>query len=83
MMDGGRAVDTYNFGTGDDTNIVLWSYWGGDAQQYGISDVGDGYVRITPRVSSGQSIEAAWTNNGDNIRTWSYYGGDRQQWSIQ
>ena len=81
----GKAIDTYNFGTGNGTNIVQWSYWGGDAQRYEVSHLGDGWHRISPVIATGQAIDVSGisSNNGANIHTWQYLGGHNQQWRFE
>lgn len=81
----GKALDTYNWGTGNGTNICQWSYWGGAAQQFNISAVDGEWHRITPAISSGQAIdvEGVSTSDGANIFTWSYWGGHGQQFRFQ
>ena len=81
----GKAVDTYNFGTANGTNIVQWSYWGGDAQRYQIAHLGGGWHRISPVIATGQALDVADISsaNGANIQTWAWGGGNNQQWRFE
>ena len=77
-------MDTYNFGTGNGTNIVQWSYWGGDSQRYQVTHLGNGYHRISPVISTGQALDVSGVSSSDgaNIQTWQWNGGNNQQWSF-
>jgi hypothetical protein len=81
----GKAIDTYNFGTSNGTNIVQWNYWGGDPQKYEVSHLGDGWHRISPAIATDQSIDVSGVslNDGANIHTWAYLGGNNQQWRFE
>ncbi|MBN1518419.1 RICIN domain-containing protein, partial [Candidatus Sumerlaeota bacterium] len=73
----------WNWGTGNGTNIALYSYWGGTTQRFMFTDVGSGYYRITPVLSTGQCLDAYGTSSGSNVGTWAYWGGTNQQWSVK
>ncbi len=81
----GKAIDTYNFGTSNGTNIVQWSYWGGDAQRYQVTHLGSGWHRISPVIATGQALDVAEVSSADgaNIQTWQYLGGNNQQWRFE
>ncbi|MBN1515876.1 RICIN domain-containing protein, partial [Candidatus Sumerlaeota bacterium] len=79
---GNLAADVWNWGTGNGTNIALYTYWGGNSQKYYFAS-DSGYYRITPYISSGQCLDAYGTADGSNVGTWSYWGGTNQQWSVQ
>lgn len=81
----GKALDTYNFGTVDGTNIAQWSYWGGEAQIFNISQVDGIWHRITPSIASDQALDVSGvsTADGANIQTYSYWGGEGQQFRFQ
>lgn len=81
----GKAIDTYNFGTSNGTNIVQWSYWGGDAQRFQVTHLGNGWHRISPVIATSQCIDVSGvsTASGANIHTWQYLGGNNQQWRFE
>lgn len=81
----GKALDTYNWGTTDGTNIVQWNYWGGQAQQFNITPVDGEWHRITPVIATSKAIDVDGisTANGANIHIWNYWGGHGQQFRFQ
>ncbi len=81
----GKALDTYNWGTGNGTNIVQWAYWGGNTQRYNVTHISDGYHRISPVISTGQAFDIdSWsTANGANLMTWSWAGGTNQRYRFE
>lgn len=80
---GGLALDTWNWGTENGTNIALYGYWSGRTQRFYIDEVESGWYRITPVIATDQCIDAYGTNSGANVGTWSWSGGENQQWSIR
>lgn len=80
----GKALDTWEWGTTDGTNIVQYDYWGGEAQQFYVS--GDAtWKEIAPIISMGQRLEVVngSTNAGANIQTWSSNGYDAQKFKFE
>lgn len=76
----GKALDCWEWGTGDGTNIAQYDYWGGGTQQFNIKPVDGIWHRITPVIAAGQSFDVSdcSTNAGANIQTWTYWGGECQ-----
>jgi hypothetical protein len=81
----GKALDTWEWGTTDGTNIVQYNYWGGEAQQFVVTPVDGIWHRITPLIASGQAVDVAGcvSDAGANIQTWTYWGGNCQQFRFQ
>ncbi|SKB70662.1 Por secretion system C-terminal sorting domain-containing protein [Alkalitalea saponilacus] len=81
----GKALDVYNWGTSDGTNIVQWDYWGGGAQQFNISSVDGDWHRISPVIATSKAldVDGISTANGANIHIWNYWGGNGQQFRFQ
>lgn len=81
----GKALDTWEWGTTDGTNIAQYNYWGGEAQQFNITPVDGIWHRITPVIASDQAMDVTncSTSAGANIQTWTYWGGECQQFRFQ
>lgn len=81
----GKAIDTYNWGTSNGTNIVQWDYWGGDAQRFIVTPTDNGYYRISPVIAPNQALDVAGisTADGANLNTWSWWGSDNQEWRFE
>ena len=79
----GLALDVTAFNTDDGANIHQWGYWGGQAQQFDINWLNNGFYSIRAG-HSGKSMEVAdWSNTaGGNIAQWTYWGADSQLWQI-
>jgi predicted nucleic acid-binding Zn ribbon protein len=78
----GKVLDVANQSTSNGANVQIYSYWGGQNQQWRVESVGSGYYRITGR-QSGKVLDAAGTGDGANVQIYSYGGGQNQQWSFQ
>lgn len=63
-----KALDVYNFGETDGTNINIWDYWGGMAQNWRFIDLGNGYFQAVARHSSKcMNVAGASTADGANV----------------
>ncbi len=80
-----KALDTYEWGTTDGTNICQWTYWGGECQQFNIEPVDGIWHRITPAIATDQAFDVygVSTENNANINTWTYWGGYGQQFKFE
>jgi arabinan endo-1,5-alpha-L-arabinosidase len=66
-----EAIDVVSFGQADGTNAALWTYWGGNCQQWRFVDMGDGWYQMVPRHSSKRlSIDDGSTADGANAEQW-------------
>lgn len=81
----GKALDVYNWGTVNGTNICQWTYWGGETQQFNIAPVDGEWHRITPVLATdkGLDVNGVSTSSGANIQIWDYWGGYGQQFRFQ
>lgn len=81
----GKALDVFNWGTSDGTNIVQWDAWGGDPQQFNISNIGGEWHRISPIIATSKAldIDGVSSANGANVQIWNYVGGTNQQFKFQ
>jgi hypothetical protein len=63
----------------DGGDIRQWTYFGGDNQQWKLTELGNGRVSIVSKFS-GKAIEVYdfSTANGGDVRQWTYWGGDSQ-----
>jgi len=79
---GSRAVDCWNQGTANGTDIRLWDFFAQPNQLWKPVDLGNGYWRLDTASATGQCLDAAGTSNGSNVQLWNYTGGQNQQWQI-
>jgi hypothetical protein len=81
----GKALDLYNYGTSDGSNIVQWNHWGGEPQQFVITPVDGIWHRITPVLTPEKALDisGASASDGANLQIWSYSGGPNQQFRFQ
>ncbi len=81
----GKALDVWEWGTTDGTNIAQYNYWGGEAQQFNITPVDGIWHRITPVIASDQCVEVVdgLTTSGANIQTWTCNGYSCQEFRFQ
>lgn len=81
----GLAMDAYNQGTGNGTQIIQWTYWGGAGQKWTVTDTGNGYYKIIG-VQSGKSLDVDYssggTANGTKVQLWDYWNGPSQQFKF-
>ncbi len=65
-------------------NLMQYDYWGGDNQQFVVTNVGSGYYRISPLSATdyGLDVNQQSTEDGANVQIWSYWGGANQRWQI-
>ena len=78
-----KALDVYNSGTADNTNVDQWSWNGGNNQKWTLTYVGNGQYNAMG-VGSGKLLEvlASSTANGANIEIWSATNTNRQKWTL-
>lgn len=81
----GKALDTWEWGTANGTNIAQYDFWEGEAQQFNITPVNNPWHRISPVIATGQAMQVAncATNAGANIQTWAYSGQECQQFRFE
>jgi arabinan endo-1,5-alpha-L-arabinosidase len=81
----GKALDVYDWGTTNGTNIAQWTYWGGETQQFNIAPVDGQWHRITPVLATDKALDVNEISTGDgaNIQIWEYWSGYGQQFRFQ
>lgn len=81
----GKALDVYDWGTSDGTNIAQWEAWGGDCQRFIINQVEGEWHSIKPVNATSKAIDVnnISVDNGANIQIWNYWGGDGQLFRFQ
>lgn len=79
----GKAIDAYNFGTSNGTPLVQWPYWGGENQQWVVTDEGNNEYSIIG-LQSGRCIEVAnWgMTDGSAVQLWDYWGQTNQKYYL-
>ena len=78
---GNKVVDVNGGGTGNGTNVHLWTKNGTSAQHFRIKNVGQGYYAIE-HVFSGKVLDVSGgvKKSGVNVQIWEYDGTDAQKW---
>lgn len=78
-----KALDVNGSSTANGGAIVQWDYWGGNNQQWKITNLGNGYYSIINRNSNkALDVNGASTTAGTGIIQYDYSGGNNQQWRI-
>jgi endoglucanase len=78
-----KALDVNGSSTANGGAIVQWDYWGGNNQQWKITNLGNGYYSIINRNSNkALDVNGGSTTSGTGIIQYDYSGGDNQQWRI-
>ncbi|MER6686970.1 RICIN domain-containing protein [Streptomyces olivaceoviridis] len=78
----GRCLDAKAAATANGTAVQQYACNGTTAQQWSLTDAGDGYVRIGNRNDTNQVADVADVSTADGaaVHLWSYGGGANQQW---
>lgn len=79
----GKAMDVSGQSTDDGANVQQYDYWGGENQQWQVTDTGNGVYSIE-NVNSGKVLDVAEvsTADGANVHQWSDGGGDNQRFEL-
>ncbi|WP_082310205.1 pectate lyase [Nonomuraea sp. SBT364] len=79
----GKALDLYNFATGDGAPIVQWARNDGNQQQWQFVSSGDGYYRLKSRHSGKVLDVYEWNaEGGAEIVQWADTNGWNQQFRL-
>jgi len=80
----GKTLDVSNCGTSNGTNVQQWSWLNNTCQQWILTDLGNGYWRISPANATTQALDVSGVSvsDGANVQIWSYLGGNNQQWQL-
>ncbi len=78
----GKCLDARSAGTANGTVVQQYTCNGTGAQQWSLTDAGDGYVRINAHNDTGQVVDVADVSTADSapVHLWGYGGGANQQW---
>jgi hypothetical protein len=78
-----KALDVYNSGTTDGTNVDQWSWNGGNNQKWTLTHVGNGQYQAMG-VGSGKLLEVAGasTANGGNVQIFTSNNNNGQKWTV-
>lgn len=81
----GLVMNVPDASTEGGTQIVQYNSNGNDNQQWIITDISDGYCRISPKHSAGMAlnIEGASVSDGAAIIQWGYSGANNELWEIR
>jgi glucuronoarabinoxylan endo-1,4-beta-xylanase len=76
----GKAMDAFGANTTNGTQIIQWTYGGGNNQRWTVTSLGGGLYKIIG-VQSGKSIDISnWgTANGTKVQLWDYLAGTNQK----
>ena len=78
----GKALDVYNNGTADGTNVDQWPYNGGNNQRWTVTSLGNGQYSIV-NVNANKALDVDGSGgSGANVQIWSYNSGNNQKWTI-
>ena len=79
----GKALDASGNGTANGTQIIQWTYGGGNNQRWTLLNRGSNQFSIIG-VASGKAIDVngSSTTNAAKIQLWTYGGGNNQKWTF-
>ena len=79
----GKALDASGNATADGTQIVQWTYGGGNNQRWTLLNRGSNQYSIIG-VASGKALDVynSATANGTKVELWTYGGGNNQKWTF-
>jgi len=79
----GKALDAMGNGTADGTQIIQWTYGGGNNQRWTLQDRGSGQFSIIG-VGSGKALDVSGvsTASGAKVQLFTYNGGNNQKWTF-
>ena len=78
----GKALDAYNNGTADGTNVDQWPYGGGNNQRWTVTYLGSGQYSVI-NVNANKALDVnASGGSGANVQLWTNYSANNQKWTI-
>jgi endoglucanase len=79
----GKALDASNNGTANGTQIIQWTYGGGNNQRWTVTNRGNNQYSIIG-VQSGKCVEVSnWgTANGTKVQLWDWLNGTNQKFTF-
>ncbi|MEV6117512.1 RICIN domain-containing protein [Streptomyces sp. NPDC052109] len=78
----GKCLDAKAAATANGTVVQQYACNGSTAQQWSLTDAGNGYVRVNNAGNTSQVLDVTGVSTADSapIQLWSYGGGANQQW---
>jgi hypothetical protein len=78
-----KGLDVAGHGTTDGTNVLQWTYSGGNNQRWTLTHLGNNVYQIIG-VESGKALEVASTSTtaGTNVDIRTYTGATNQRWTL-
>jgi hypothetical protein len=72
-------------GSGNGTNVQIWTDNNGNAQRWRLTATDGGFYRVTPQCATGSCLDVSGVSSasGANVHIWQYFGGSNQQWGFQ
>jgi endoglucanase len=79
----GKAMDANGAGTANGTQIIQWTYGGGNNQRWTVTNRGNNQYSIVG-VQSGRAVEVSnsSTANGAKVQLWDYLGANNQKYTF-
>jgi hypothetical protein len=79
----GKALDAIGNATANGTQIIQWTYSGGNNQRWTLQDQGSGQYSIIG-VASGKGLDVTGvsTADGAKVELYTYAGGNNQKWTF-
>ena len=80
------VLDTSGKKTDDGTNVEIYTYKGGDNQQFKFVKNDDGTYTILTKITgdvSAVEVNGKSAESGANIQQWAANGGDNQKWILE
>ncbi|HEU5080572.1 MAG TPA: cellulase family glycosylhydrolase [Opitutaceae bacterium] len=79
----GKVLDVSGNGTANGTQVLQWTYGGGNNQKWTLQDRGSSQFSIMG-VASGKALDVNnySSANGTKIQIWTYSGGNNQKWTF-
>lgn len=79
----GKALDVWNTGTSNGTNVAIYTLHNNAAQKWTLSQHSDGtYELINPNSGKALDVNGFGTSNGTNVQIWTDYNNGAQKWNI-
>lgn len=82
--DPSKGLDVKDQRSDDTAPLQLYSYWGGQNQQFLIRDAGGGLVTIAPQHAPGEVLDVQGGATANGTPVWQYHlnGTDAQLWKL-
>jgi endoglucanase len=79
----GKAMDAQSGGTADGTQIIQWTYGGGNNQRWTLTNRGNNqYSIVGVQSGKGLDINGSSTANDAKVQLWTYNGANNQKFAF-